>query len=88
MATNLRLSEAAARALRQAAEATGRSQQDLLREAVDRYLGLDSPGADRQRARAAGLVRPGTPFRDVTPTVRLPRGVTTRDLLQRDDDPR
>ena len=88
MATNLRLSEAAAQALRKAAEASGRSQQDLLREAVDRYLGLDTSVSDRERARAAGLVRPGRPFRDVVPTVQLARGRSTRDLLQADDDPR
>ena len=88
MATNLRLGDAAAAALRRAAEATGRSQQQLLREAVDQYLGLGSPGSDRMRARAAGLVRPGTPFRDVTPTVQLPEGITTRHLLERDTDPR
>lgn len=88
MATNLRLSESAAQALRRAAENTGRSQQELLREAVDRYLGLDSPGSDRERARAAGVVRPGAPFRDVSPTVRLPGGLTIRHLLDRDDDPR
>jgi hypothetical protein len=88
VATNLRLSEAAAQALRRAAEASGRSQQDLLREAVDRYLGLDASGTDRDRARSSGLVRPGLPFRDVVPTVHLSPGATTRDLLQADDDPR
>lgn len=88
MATNLRLSEAAAEALRRAAETSGRSQQELLREAVDRYLGLDAPGSDRERARTSGLVTTGTPFRDVTPSVRLPRGVSTRDLVRADDDPR
>lgn len=88
VATNLRLSEAAAEALRRAAEATGRSQQQLLREAVAQYLGLDTPGADRERARTAGLVRPGTPFRDVAPTVRLPDETTIRELLDPDADPR
>lgn len=87
MAMNLRLSEATARALREAAAATGRSQQELLREAVDQYLGLTSPARDRERARAAGLVRAGTSFRDVAPTVRLPH-TTTGELLDRDDDPR
>lgn len=88
VAVNLRLSKAAADALRRVAESTGRSQQQLLREAVDRYLGLDAPGSDRERARTAGLVRPGTPFRDVGPTVRLPHGGTTRELLDPDADPR
>jgi hypothetical protein len=88
VAMNLRLSDAAARALRAAAEASGRSQQDLLREAVDRYLGLSPTASDRDRARASGLVRTGTPFRDVVPSVRLPSGVSTRDLLDADHDPR
>ncbi|MDK3257119.1 ribbon-helix-helix protein, CopG family [Blastococcus capsensis] len=88
MATNLRLSDAAAKALRQAAAATGRPQQQLIREALDRYLGLEPGESDRARARAAGSVRPGTPFRDVAPTVHLPPGATTRDLLEPDADPR
>lgn len=88
VATNLRLSQAAADALRRAAKKTGRSQQQLLREAVDRYLGLDTRGSDRERARTDGLVHTGSPFRDVAPTVRLPHGVTIRELLDPDADPR
>lgn len=85
MATNLRLSREAAAALRDAAERTGRSQQDLLREAVDRLLGL-TPDGTRRRAVTAGLVEAPTPFRDVTPDIELPEHVHTLDLLDRDDD--
>jgi len=85
VATNLRLSEQAVTALRAAAQQSGRSQQDLIREAVDRYLGL-APGATaREQAIEAGLVRPPTPFRNDPPTLRLPPGVSTADLLDRED---
>ena len=85
MATNLRLSERAAAALRDASERSGRSQQDLLREALDRYLGLVADQQSRDRAIASGLVDPPTPFRDVSPSITLRRGRTTLDLLDRDE---
>lgn len=43
MATNLRLRPEAETALRKEAERTGRSQQDLIREALDRYLSIGTP---------------------------------------------
>ena len=49
MATNLRLSPESARALQDAARASGRSQQELIREALDQYLGLRSESAELQR---------------------------------------
>ncbi len=85
MATNLRLSPEAAHALRAAAERSGRSQQDLLREAVDRYLGLGDQ-TDLDRAVADGRVKRPTAFRDVRPRGPLPGTMTTLDLLDRDDD--
>jgi hypothetical protein len=86
MATNLRLNEEAAAALREASLRTGRSQQDLLREAVDNYLGLGADHGERARAVASGLVRPPTRFLDVAPTITLARGRTTLELLDRDDE--
>lgn len=80
MATNLRLTEAAAAALRAAAKKSGRSQQDLLREAVDRFLGV----SDRELAVASGLVKPPSPFIDTAADVELPAGVSVLDLLDRD----
>lgn len=85
MATNLRLSEEAAAALLAEAQRTGRSQQDLLREAVHRYLGLATVESSRARAVAAGLVRPPTPFVDVQPELTLAGGCSTLDLLDRDE---
>ncbi|PZF83786.1 ribbon-helix-helix protein, CopG family [Jiangella anatolica] len=41
MATNLRLRPEAAQALRAEAERSGRSQQEVLRAALDSYLGID-----------------------------------------------
>ncbi|MBA2640883.1 MAG: ribbon-helix-helix protein, CopG family [Nocardioidaceae bacterium] len=84
MATNLRLGAEAAEALRAAARASGRSQQDLLRDAVDRFLGIGSTSA-RERAVASGLVRAPAPFVDTEPTVRLSDGESSLDLLERDD---
>jgi len=85
MATNLRLSEQTAAALRDAARRSGRSQQDLLREAVERFLGLGNESATRDRAVSTGLVKAPSNFRDVVPNITLKRGLNTRDLLDRDD---
>lgn len=85
MATNLRLSEEMAAALRDRAESTGRSQQDLLREAVARYLGLHESSNDREQALAVGAVAMPTPYRRVTATIKLPAGLSSLDLLDRDD---
>ncbi len=85
MSTNLRLGDAAVAALRDAARRTGRSQQDLLREAVNRFLGIGSFDSPRDRAVAAGLVKAPTPFEDVAPTVVLPPGIAALDLLDRDN---
>jgi hypothetical protein len=85
MATNLRLSARTAQALREASHRSGRSQQELLREAVDRYLGLDEAATDRERAIALGVVKRPTPFQDIRPTIALPTGLTSLDLLDRDD---
>lgn len=86
MASNLRLSPDAEVALREASVRSGRSQQELLREAVDRYLGLTRDPNTRDRAVAAGLVRPPSRFRDTEPTLRLDRpGDSSLGLLDRDD---
>jgi hypothetical protein len=79
------LSERAAHALRAASARTGRSQQDLLREAVDRYLGLSVDPSSRDRAVAEGRVKPPSTFRDAPPSIALKRGTTTLDLLDRDE---
>ena len=86
MSTNLRLSSEAAAALREVAAKSGRSQQELIREAVDRYLGRAGEPRALQRAIASGLVRPPTRFQDIAPSIRLEHGRTTEDLLDRDGD--
>ncbi len=86
MATNLRLSPETARALQEAARRSGRSQQDLIRDAVEQYLGIAPTSGERERLIAAGAIKPGTPFEDVEPWVTLPAGVSSRDLLDRDED--
>ena len=85
VSTNLRLSDELAGALREAAERTGRSQQDIVRAAIAKELGLASDTTSVQRAVQAGLVDAPTPFRDVEPVLTLPQGTSTADLLDRED---
>lgn len=84
VSTNLRLGDVAVAALRDAARRTGRSQQDLLREAVHTFLGIGRPDNSRDRAVTAGLVKAPSPFQDVEPHVVLPAGRSVLDLLDRD----
>jgi hypothetical protein len=87
-ATNLRLRPDAAEAVRAEAERSGRSQQDVIRTAIDRDLGLGA-GSETTRSRAAlltaGVKPPRTPYAAPTTRVVLAPGVTTRALLDRTD---
>ena len=89
MATNLRLRSDAQEALRTQAVATGRSQQELIREAVDRYLGLASepvPRTAEGALLASGAVLVArTDFRESDELLPLPEGLSTLRLLNRDD---
>lgn len=87
MAMHLRLSPEIASALLAEAERTGRSQQEIVREAITRHLHLDDPSTtDRELARAAQVVRPAqVAYRRVTPRLRLPKDTGILDLLDRDD---
>jgi hypothetical protein len=86
---NLRLSSEVALALQAEAERTGKSQQEIIRDAVARHLhltGRESPLSDREQARASGLVRPArVAYRKVTPRLRLPTGMNSLELLDRED---
>jgi len=89
MATNLRLRPEAESALREAAERSGRSQQELIREALDRYLGLDvtQPTHDSldELVRKGLVVLPREPLSKPHRRLKLPVGVTSLDLLDRED---
>ena len=97
MATNLRLRPDAEAALRVEAERSGRSQQEILRDAVDRYLDLvggdptggDPTGGDPTGGdallRSGALLPPRTRYRRVMPTTTLPAGTTSLELLDRDE---
>ena len=89
MAMNLRLTPEAASALQAEAERTGRSQQEIVREAIGRHLHLiedEARTTDRERARAARAVRPArVGYRKVTPRLKLPKGTSSLDLLDRND---
>jgi hypothetical protein len=90
MATNLRLRRDAEEAVRAEAARTGRSQQELIREAVDAYLGLreSHPRSEAEALVASRSVLPArTPFFEVEADdmIQLPEGVTTLELLDRDE---
>ena len=87
MATNLRLRPDAEAALRAESERSGRSQQEILRDALDSYLDLANAEQPSRDAlfRSSTLLPPRTSYRTVTPTTTLPTGVTGLDLLDRDE---
>lgn len=92
MATNLRLRPDAEAALRAESERSGRSQQQILRDALDRYLDLasgDQSSGDQSSGdalfRSGALLPPRSSYQKVTPTTALPAGVTSLDLLDRDE---
>ncbi len=89
MAMNLRLSPEAEEAVRREAERTGRSQQEVIREAIGRHLGLVTGESARSELGvlvSMGTVRaPRAPSRKVVKRLRLPPGMTSADLLDRGD---
>jgi hypothetical protein len=89
VATNLRLRPDAEDALRAEAMRTGRSQQDIIRTALDKHLGSDkssTPSTELDVLVASGLVKaPRAPFSRMPYRLNLPSGLTTADLLDRDD---
>lgn len=85
MSTNLRLDEELANALRQAAARRGRSQQEIVREAIAKELGLFSELTAMQRAIRAGVVDAPEPFHDVEPVLTLPTNMSSLELLDRED---
>jgi predicted transcriptional regulator len=85
MSTNLRLSVELAGALREEAARRGTSQQEIVREAIAKELGMASESSPMERAVRAGIVEAPDPFRDVEPTLALPRGTRSLDLLDRED---
>lgn len=89
MATNLRLRPEAEEAVRAEAQRSGRSQQDIIREAVDRYLGLASRAAGvtelDELVVSGTVVRPRVPYRRPRRRLALPEGVSSAELLDRAD---
>ncbi|MHA6669809.1 ribbon-helix-helix domain-containing protein [Homoserinimonas sp. A447] len=88
MATNLRLRPEAETALREAAERSGRSQQELIREAIDRYLGIGVIPRSRSMDDLIAdgtVIPPRVPYRRPHRLLELPEGVTSLDLLDRED---
>ncbi|WP_403021734.1 hypothetical protein [Salinibacterium sp. GXW1014] len=86
MAMNLRLRPDAEEALREFSVRTGRSQQELIREAVDRLLATAATTTEHGDLLAQGILKPArTPYRRAARLVKLPEGVSSLDLLDRED---
>lgn len=87
MATNLRLSEQAAAAVKAEAERTGRSQQDVIRAAVDAYLSPSSAAPSGESSWRDQLIPPREPFRTIPESemLSMPEGMTSLDLMDRED---
>jgi hypothetical protein len=91
MATNLRLSREAEEAVRREAERSGRSQQEVIRDAIARQLGIAESASTGARDDLASLISSGTVRAPRSHAHRggrrllLPDGVGSVDLLNRDD---
>lgn len=89
MATNLRLSDDAHEAVRREAVRSGRSQQDVIRDAIAQHLGVGTRA--QARTDLAVLVASGAVRAARTKAIAhgrrlvLPPGMTTADLLDRND---
>ena len=89
MANNLRLRPELETALRDESARTGRSQQELIREAIKRYLGAREagpiPGSLEDLIARGVLIPARVPYRRPHRRIALPSGVTSLDLLDRED---
>jgi predicted DNA-binding protein len=85
MSTKLRLNDELAAALREESARTGRSQQEIVREAIAVRLGLVPDETTLGEATRDGWVEAPEPFRDFEPPLTLPPARSSIDLLERDD---
>jgi hypothetical protein len=81
MAMNIRLDPRLAAALKEEANRSGESQQEIVRSAIEKLLSERSVRSDRQRAVDAGIVIAGAAYRRVSGTVAVPPGVSIEDAL-------
>ncbi|HJR91819.1 MAG TPA: hypothetical protein VJ938_05225, partial [Acidimicrobiia bacterium] len=84
MATNLRLRPDAEEAVRLEAQRTGRSQQAVIREAIDRHLGLAPRSLELKFEELVADPRlrlPRSPYRKAARRIELPAGITSSGLL-------
>lgn len=82
MAVNLRLTPEIADALRERSRASGVSQQEILRRALEHFL---EEAARPEAAYRAQLIPPRRPFHTSTERLELPDGVSSETLLDRED---
>lgn len=96
MARNVHLQPDAESALREAAARTGRSQQQIIREAIDEKLGIsrelmtgatDEPLRPNSQDRLArlGITAAASAYRELAEPIMLDAGLTSADLLDRED---
>lgn len=84
MPTNLRLRPDLADAVKSEAARTGRSQQDVMRDAIERYL-ASGGGTSAHTPSVSDILPPRTPWREAAKRIRLPQGTNSLDLLDRED---
>lgn len=86
MATNVRIPPETAELLRERAELSGLSQHAIILDALDAYLSASRTRPTMQQLIARGLASPPlVPYREATRMLTLPEGVTSLDLLDRED---
>jgi hypothetical protein len=82
MAVNLRLAPDIASALRERSRASGVSQQEILRRALEHFLEEEARPEAAYRAR---LMPPRRSFQSSTERLELPEGVSSETILDRED---
>lgn len=87
MAINLRMPPGTAELLRVRAHSSGLSQNAIILEALESYLGIEASRPDSvERLLARGILKPPRiPYREATVMLKLPDGVTSLELLDRED---
>lgn len=86
MAANLRIPPQTAALLRERSEVSGLSQHAIILDALDTYLSASQTRPTMQQLIARGWATPPRiPYREATTMLTLPDGVTSLDLLDRED---
>lgn len=86
MAINLRLLPELHEAVKSRAASSGRSQQDVIRDAIEAYLQPGNSPGSSEASRDEMILRPArAPLRRAASRLRLPSGTHSLELLDRED---